>query len=111
MIATIARSLIVAALSVGTVAGAAQAQGIFVGPPLSTVSPQPLTGKRGEVARELPTFGYADEDVAIMSDRTVALLDNAIHGGGSHGRRADRIGSILSNGGFVQRALDRAFTR
>ena len=100
------RAAALAAISLGPVTGAALAQGVFIGPPPSVVSPQPLTGKRGRVARELQAFGYGGADVATMSNRTVALLDNVIHGGGSHSIRRGRIASILNGGGFLQRAVD-----
>lgn len=99
------------ALAVMLNVGVASAQGVFIGPPPSIVDPQPLTGRRGFLAQELRAFGFGDADVSRMSNQTVALLDNAIHGGGSQSTRRGRVASILNGGGILQRFVDNATGR
>ncbi len=95
-----------ALLLAAPVAGPAAAQGVFVPPPPGVVGPaRELTGKRGRVARELRLFGF-DVDVTRLSDQRIAVLDNALHSGGSNGHRQSRIRSILSGGGLLQRLID-----
>lgn len=101
----------IVALAVSTPAGIATAQGVFVGPPGNIVSPRPLDGKRGRVAQELRLYGFRGADVTQLSDRTIALLDNALHSGRSQGDTAARIRSILSGGGILQRTIDRTIRR
>ncbi len=98
----------IAALAIAAlIAGPAAAQGVFVSPPGSVVDAQQLTGKRARVAHELRLMGFYDADVGQLSNARLALVDNALHGGGSQGDRASRVRSILSGGGFLQRAIDR----
>ena len=88
-------------------AGPVSAQGVFVAPPPQVIDRQPLTGKRGRVAGELRNFGFGNADVATLSNQKIAVIDNIIHGSGSQSDKTNRIRSVL-NGGFLQRALDRA---
>ena len=97
----------VAALSLPASVGIAAAQGVFVGPPPLVMDAPALDGKRARVARELTYLGFGGADVARLSNRTVALLDNAIHADGSQSYRQSRVRSILSGGGILQRAIDR----
>lgn len=90
-----------------TLAAPVAAQGVFVPPPASVVDPQPLTGKRARVAHELRLLGFGAADVADLSNVRLALVDNALHGGGSHSDKASRVRSILSGGGVLQRTIDR----
>lgn len=89
----------------------AAAQGVFVSPPDSVMNPPglsgDLSGKRLRVAHELRLMGFGNVDIAGMSNRKVALLDNAIHSGRPNGERLMRVRSILSGGGLLQRGLDR----
>lgn len=106
MVRSLVRIAALAALACPGAVGIAAAQGVFIGPPPSVVDAQPLDGKRRRVARELTYFGVGDADVSRLSNRTIALLDNAIHGGGSRGYRSSRVRSILSGGGILQRTID-----
>lgn len=99
------RLAVALALAATSFAAPAPAQSVFVPPPPSATR-APLTGKRRSVARELQYFGYGDVDVGALSDRKIALLDNAIHSDGSRSRVGSRIHSILY-GGFLQRSIDR----
>lgn len=103
---SVIRLALAAWLSTLVSAGFASAQGVFVGPPPSIVDPQPLTGLRRHVAQELRFFGYGDVDVSTLSNRNVVLIDNVIHSNYSHSRKHGQIGSILSRGGILQRAID-----
>lgn len=98
---------ILALFLAATLAVPAAAQGVFIPPPGSVVDAQPLTGKRAQVAHELRLLGFGAVDVAGLSNVRLALVDNALHGGGSQSQKASRVRSILSGGGFLQRAIDR----
>ena len=97
-----------AALTLGPGLGLpAAAQGVYVSPPGTVVNPQPLTGKRLSVARELRVYGFGDANVAALSNRQTVLLDNTMHSGRSNGDKGARIRSILRGGGILQRGIDR----
>ncbi len=106
MTPTLLRLALIVALPFVAGAAPSAAQGVFIGPPPSVVDPQPLEGKRGRVAHELALRGLGGVDASRLSDRTIALLDNAIHGGGSESYRNGRVRSILSGGGIVQRTIE-----
>lgn len=97
--------LAVMATTLAPVATAANAQGVFLSPNVSTQRPQ-LTGLRAHVQSELPNFGYRNVDVRRLSNGQVAHINSLIHSGRSNGDIRGMIGATL-RGGFLQRGVDR----
>lgn len=100
------RPFLIALTAALTLGLPAAAQGVFISPPGDIVNPEPLTGKRLSVARELRVYGFGNTNVSTLSNRQIVLLDNVMHSGRSNGDKGSHIRSILRGGGILQRAVD-----